>query len=170
MKQFKEGMINKEVYAMDTYVEYSFVVKPALWQSILRNWLYALGIIFIICGTLFPVFLPVAILALVLAVFYHRRLKLQWEYTLINDELFFDKIINNEKRKRAYKADLNNIISFSKFEQNNNNKKINFTSNMNHQIYELVISTDRGKVSLLIEANDELITGIKARHYQQVNL
>lgn len=158
----------------DVYVEYNtgFVPVPVS-KKIIRNGLIAMGILFFMYTVAFYYILwTFALLFFVWAYYYNKRLKYEYEYIVCNNTFHVDKIINNLKRKKAYRGDLNYMVLFTNSSEILNNfiyktdkpvhkKRFN---DPRKKTYAMVLKTDRGYDVLYLNGNEEFVDAIARMH------
>ncbi|MGX8679789.1 MAG: hypothetical protein ACSW8B_00180 [bacterium] len=107
-----------------------------------------------------------------LAYFYHRSLKLEYEYTLIDDDFSIDKIIAKMKRKKMAFFNLVDLVDITveddAFEQKYGSlkhKTKRFVSKC-HDDPEYVLVLRRGGryTYVHIQADEQLLKALKTRH------
>lgn len=96
-------MIGSRTPLKDVYTEFSTGMLPPLpLQKVLRNLLIASGVLLLIYTVLFyPILWTFSLLFFVLAYYYNRSLKFEYEYLIYNDDIHIDKIIANLKRREV---------------------------------------------------------------------
>ena len=94
----------------------------------------------------------------------------EWEYTLVGNELRFSKIINKNKRRELMTVSLSKIDIVARPEDNSNNYKYrtnkalkhNFSSQTDSQTYFIVGVNEKGKhVCIVFEPDSRMIDNFK---------
>lgn len=94
------------------YAEYDAGTMPvSVRRKIIRNALFACGILFIVFSILYiPILWSVGFVLLVAAWFVSRGSHYEYETILMGEQLTVDKITNNEKRKTKFRCNLDNMV------------------------------------------------------------
>lgn len=164
----------------DIYVEYNTGRVPVpVSKKIIRNGLIAAGILFFLYTVVFYYILwTFALLFFVCAYYYNRRTKYEYEYLLWNNEFHVDKIINNYKRKKAYRGDLEYLVLFTddpavlrdwEHEAGHTVHKKRFNHPKN-KTYAMVIKTDKGYDRLYLNGSEEFVRAIRTLHPRETIL
>jgi uncharacterized membrane protein len=162
----------------DLYVEYSTgkIPVPRI-RFIFRNLLVAAGILFIIYSVLFiPILWTVSILFFVLAYYYNRGNKYEYEYILLDDRLQIDKVIADIKRKKKYRGSLEYLEIFtndkSKIDeikaQSKKRIKQKYYANPKKEVWAMVLRTDEGLHILYMNADENLVQSLRRKYPRQV--
>lgn len=94
----------------------------------------------------------------------------EWEYTLVSNELRFSKIINKNKRRDIMTLNFSKIDTLARTDDDANNylyrsfqgTKQNFTSQTNATTYFLVGTNEKGKrVCIVFEPDERMIDNFK---------
>ncbi len=106
-----------------------------------------------------------------LAYFYVAPLlNIEYEYVYVNGQFDFDRITNNNGRKKLLRIDLDNADHLSPVRNNPNNVSQNnsmqqkdFTSRREHaRVYEIVGPDQKGKMTrVLFEPSDEILNLVR---------
>ena len=158
------------------YAEYSYRKNVSLRQKLFCSLLVALAVAFGFFSMYAPVFIPVTILWIVLAFFYHRSLNCEYEYILCDNELSIDRIINNAKRKAVVTYNLDEMIAFTKasddfFRQFDGQKfktKKFYSYLNNDDVYGLMLESGGLKTCVLLQINDHMLAMLAHRYPQIV--
>lgn len=165
---------------MDVYAEYAVKAKPKFSQLMVRNLLVLAAILFFLLAPTLYYCLVFGITCLVLAYYYNNHLKMQYEYIVCNDAFHIDKIINNNKRRKAYRLNLQFLEVFTDQQavvdqysrQNLKGKRVirkNFR-NPKEKPYLLVVRDADRVDCVIINANDDLVQAIRRRYPQKTKL
>lgn len=162
---------------INVYEEYCFSIKPTIIEIIFRNVLFILGLLFTYYSFYLFLLIPIAMLLFMMAYYYQRSLKREYEYILINDELKVDRIIAKSSRKQIETYDLNNLkyLSYNnpEFHQKYANmkyKRKRYTSKKNtDKEYALMFKQGNIYSCIIIQADQRFLTGIKSRHLLQMD-
>lgn len=171
-------MRQRQVMIPDSYTEFrTGNIPPAPSKKVARNLLITCGILFLVYTVLFyPILWTFSILFFVLAYYYNRNMKFEYEYLLYNDDLHIDKVIANLKRKRKFAGDMNKLKLFTNdpdlFNKTKNEIRveqgrgihIKRFNNPKEKTYAMLLHTDNGYEGLYLNADEEFINLIKMRH------
>lgn len=98
------------------------------------------------------------------------RFNIEWEYTLVQDEIRFSKVINKSKRKELFTIPLSKVSAlvgcdsteYSVTLRRFNGKKYNFTSQTKAPNYLLQATDKKGeRVLIIFEPNDKMLENFK---------
>lgn len=126
-----------------------------------------------LCSQAFPSFLPLSIVLCAVLCFVAYKIycsfDIEWEYTLVDNEIRFSKIINKSRRRDIVtvsisKADV--IANINDSEHNNLirsvNKKYNFTSQTHNNYYFIISQSDKKeRVCVFFEPSDEMLENFR---------
>ncbi|WP_304691410.1 hypothetical protein [Ileibacterium valens] len=172
-------MIGSRTPLKDVYTEFSTGMLPPLpLQKVLRNLLIASGVLLLIYTVLFyPILWTFSLLFFVLAYYYNRSLKFEYEYLIYNDDIHIDKIIANLKRKRKFAGNLQQLKVFTDdpkelnpYRKNAQRMRIRRLNDNRQKTYAMLFSGGDGLECVYINANDEVIRLIKSRQSLAVKL
>lgn len=157
---------------MDTYVEYSYKMDVSLRQKLFRALLIALAVIFGFYSIFVPIFIPVTLLWIVLAVYYQRSLNCEYEYILCDSELQIDRIINKAKRKHVETFNMDQLeameVAKPHFFEDYKDKKVKvrrfYSSYNDDQVYGLMLKAGGLYTCLMLQANDKLVNALTLRY------
>lgn len=161
------------------YVEYNTTLIPVpLKRIIMRNFLLALGVSFLVLSLLASyIYIPIAIAFFALAYFYNRGNTFEYEYILLGNEFQVDKIISFAKRKKMFRGLLeymeiftNNPALLKTYENRGKKikkKKYNLPS---EKTYVMVLKNENSYNFLYLNADERLIEGIRRVRPLQVKI
>ena len=153
---FKEQLVKRRPN-MQTTLYKSLVVFASL--------ILAALVLFI---EILAVFAPLFWLIIIFfAYFIFRRLAVEYEYALTNNELDIDIIYGKAKRKRGFSGNVKDIEAFrqmgsSEMEHSfsSANARLNFLGNNEGVGYEFLISRGGKKTRITFEPNDDILAAI----------
>ncbi len=165
---------------MDVYAEYSVPAMPKFSQLMLRNVLILLGIFFFILAPTLYYTLVFSITCFALAYYYNHSLRIDYEYILCNDDFHIDRIVNKNKRRKAYRLNLQFLEVFtdmqSVVDEYSRNKlhrahviRKNFR-NPKYKPYLLVVHDADRTECVIINGSPELVQAFRQRYPQKTKL
>ena len=126
-----------------------------------------------------------AIATIICALLYYFAYKVfcnfyvEWEYTLVENEIRFSKIINKNKRKELMTINLSKAEIIARTDDTENNHrfknsditKLNFSSQTNNTTYFIITSNDKGnKVCIEFEPDSRMLenfaTTLRGKFFQ----
>ena len=158
------------------YVEHSFKMPVSIWRYIIETVLVLIGVLSILLCPFFLPILSIGAFSLFVAYLLFRNNNTEIEYTLVDDDLYIDRIIGNRKRKRLRHHNLQYMEIFS---ENNNelflkykNKKMKIKRFLatHENSYAMIIRDSNHVTRLLLNVNDEFIKAMKTRFPHKVRL
>lgn len=158
------------------YVEHSFKMPVSLGRYIIEAILVLIGIISIVISPYFLPILSLGAFSFFIAYLLFRNNKTEMEYTLIDDDLYIDRIIGSRKRKRIYHENLQYMEVFSKNDKDlflkykHEKIKIKRYIATHENSYALIIKNRNYSTCLLLNVNDEFILAMKSRFPHKVKL
>lgn len=156
----------------NVYYEYWFKKDITLMNRILECLLIASGITFLIYSLFVPILVPVMFAMFFIAYFYHRSLKLEYEYTLIDDDFKIDKIIAKMKRKKLAYYDLHDLVEVmhddeafvQKYGKIKHRTKRYISKWHDDPVYILVLRQGGLYTCVYIQADEPFIKALKIKH------
>lgn len=165
---------------MDNYIEIAVPRKNSVKDTALC---FAFTFVPLIVGTyLFITLLGtgdmgrIAIGAIICGLLYYFAFKVfgnfsvEWEYTLVGNEIRFSKIMNKDKRRDLMTISLSKTDIIARTDDNSNNhqfrttdaQKCNYTSQTDVKTYYMIGVNDKGKkVCIVFEPDDRMIDNFK---------
>lgn len=131
--------------------------------------LLSVFVAFLVLMTLDAVMLLVLVALIITTIIIVRNMDIEYEYTLVNNELQVDKIISKRNRRAA------NTFNFGRLEAmapvghselsrflNKNYKVLDYSSNNEGaKVYSAYVMCENEMVNLLFEPNDKMLAAIK---------
>ncbi|WP_323090356.1 DUF6106 family protein [Allobaculum sp. JKK-2023] len=165
---------------MEVYAEYSVPAIPKFSQLMLRNLLILMGILFFILSPTLYYTLVFSITCFTLAYYYNHSLRIDYEYIICNDEFHIDRIVNKNKRRKAYRLNLQFLEVFtdmqSVVDEYSRSKlrgrrviRKNFR-NPKYKPYLLVVHDADRTECVIINGSAELVQAFRQRYPQKSKL
>lgn len=148
----------------DIFYEHLIKQEQTLKDKLKVSFLIFLGIIILYISLSLPLLFP--ILGIYIFVLYYLKLPIfstEFEYTLLNNELSIDIILNKEKRKNLKEINLKDALlltyaSSSTLKNYQKAKILNFSSRQkNTTSYALVLRNREKEEIIILDLNDKLI-------------
>ena len=165
MEQFIEMSVSRKNNLKDHFLCFVFCILPIL----LGSYLIVLSLSLKNTGLLMVAIVITALLYF-LSYKIFNGFNVEYEYSLIDDELRFAKIINKSKRKELVTINRSNIKIIARVNDNEHKnalltdccKKISLISQTNDEYYFMVASTKEGKnVCIFFEPNEKMCENLK---------
>ncbi len=165
MEQFIEMSVSRKNNIKDHFMCFVLCILPILVGSYLMVLMYSLkntGLLMV----------AVVISAILYYVSYKifNSFNVDYEYSLVDDELRFAKIINKSKRRELITINRSNIKIIARINDNEHksvlsshfDKKISLISQTNNEYYFMIASTNDGKnVCIYFEPNEKMCENLK---------
>lgn len=163
---------------MNVYYEYGYRKEITLPKRLFECFLLGLCLALLFCSFFVPILVPVVFAVGFLAFFYHRSLKMEFEYILIDDDFTIDKIIAKMKRKKVTHYNLNELEEVSLYSddyherhQHKRYKVKSYVSKLCHDPVYALMFRDGGRfICVLIQADETMIEKIRMRHARVMQL
>ncbi len=165
MEQFIEMSVSRKNNIKDYFLCFVFCIFPILIGSYLMILMYSLK-----NTGLLMVSIVVSAILYYISYKIFNSFNVDYEYSLVDDELRFAKIINKSKRKELITIARSNIRMIARVNDgahnnvlsSDNSKKISLISQTNNEYYFMLASTKEGKsVCIFFEPNEKMCENLK---------
>ncbi len=115
----------------------------------------------------FLVTLSVAIVAVAVLIYLIPRLKnVEFDYSVVDNTLVIDKVINSNKRKKLARVEISTIEAFGKLSDNDipvykYGRERDASSGIDEDSYYCVYTSDKGKCLLIFSPSEKILNGMK---------
>ena len=161
---------------MEKYIEYSVTRKLSNAEQVKRFFYTVLPMalacyLFILIRALgslafFAILISIGLFYLAYKLFI--SFILEYEYTFVENEIRFAKIINKAKRKEIRNVQLSKIDVMAKLSDNAHNnelknvsRKYDYSSNNSDNIYFFIANDNKGKFAVLFDPNETMLESFK---------
>lgn len=118
---------------------------------------------------LFPFILPIAAGIIYIAYILIKRTNLEYEYSVTNDELDIDKIMNKARRKHSFNLKIKRIeimvpVKNNSYQQeiSNYSKLLDFSSGqLKDNTYAIMYNEDGKRYKIILEPNEKVLKSMK---------
>lgn len=160
MENYIETAVSRKNNIKDTLTSFILCVPPMLLGTYIVILMYATGnSVFLVLGLLVAALLYYAAYKIFL------KFNIEWEYTLVGNEIRFSKIINKTKRRDLITVNLSKTEIVAKVNDTSNNhslrsfggRKFSFISQTTNEYYYMLTFTDKGeRVAVMFEPSDRM--------------
>lgn len=160
MENYIETAVSRKNNIKDLMSSFVLCVPLMLLGTYIMILMYATGnSVFLVLGMLAALLLYYAAYKIFL------KFNIEWEYTLVGNEIRFSKIINKTKRRDLFTVNLSKTEVVAKVTDNSNNhpfktfsgKKYNLISQTINDYYFMITYTDKGeRVAVTFEPSDRM--------------
>ncbi|KRN50523.1 MULTISPECIES: hypothetical protein [Kandleria] len=156
----------------NVYVEYNYERDVPMTSRLIFSGLVAIAAVLSFYSLFVPIFIPVALLFIILGYYYHKSFNSEYEYILLDDDLAIDRILNLSKRKKVARYDLSTLIDcekenphfYKKYEHISYKIKTYQSKKNTDPIYLFMLEKGNMHTCLRMHCNQELIEALQKRH------
>lgn len=156
----------------NVYVEYNYKRDVPISSRLIFSGLVAFAAVLTFYSLFVPIFIPIALLMIILSHYYHKTFNSEYEYILLDDELAIDRILNLSKRKKVARYDLSTLIDcekenpyfYKKYEHISYKIKTYQSKTNTDPVYLLMLEKGNIHTCLRMNCNQEFIEALQKRH------
>ena len=161
---------SREIMNQDIYAEWLVKRKDPVYKIPFYIGVAFLFLLGLIASALYPFGFLLLFVAVGIAWFFGPRMKVEYEYVFVTNELEIDRIFSQRYRKKAQKIEMQkvdkvasmNSHEFDNTRQNPQIKVVDYSSGKGEaETYGISYSDDKGKFLFIIEPNDKILKCMK---------
>ncbi|MDF2822391.1 MAG: hypothetical protein K0R15_2839 [Clostridiales bacterium] len=147
----------------DSVVE--LLIKRKVTVATLAIWfgLTIVSLISVFFSIMASIFWPFTVVILMIVYFIYKKTNIEYEYTMINENIVIDKIMNKQKRKRVINFDIRKFdvvapAGHQELSRYKNMKVLNCSSDdRTHNIFIGILKSEDKVIRLIFEPNDRML-------------